>query len=144
MNPAVDPLDKYWTIALASAASGFPNGKSGAVVIIGDGGGSVRLKAPTWIRWDNPGEVAMRLKFEDWPGEGGEPAEPVWPFNQNSGASSLNIQEGSVTIAPGGYFRGRVAGTGRIVIKYSVAALDAEGNPDDAVIALDPMVIVER
>jgi hypothetical protein len=43
-----------------------------------------------------------------------------------------------------GSFSGRLAGTGRIVVKYTVTALTEGGAPDDNVLPLDPMIVVER
>jgi len=144
MNDSLEIYDKSWTIALANGSSGFPGGKSAAVVIGDPGGGNIRIKTRKTLRWANLSGVAVRLTFEDWPDDDGGPAEAVWPFNNYAGGSDIDTQNGSVTIGAGSDFRGKVAGTGRIVIKYTVSALTRTGEVDGAVIPLDPIIVVER
>lgn len=134
---------KPWTIALTGAFT-WPNGGSGpAVVITEQGGGSVRLKKKGRIRWTNRSSRSVRLDFKDWPDDDGGAPDPVWPFSTYTGGQIVDPLAGCVTIAAEQSFEGQVAGTGRILVKYTVYALTG-GQVDVNVLPLDPMIVVER
>jgi hypothetical protein len=134
---------KVWTIKLTGNFI-LPNGQNGpAVVITENGGGSIRLKNKRKIRWDNQSGRVVRLDFKEWPDETDNEPDPVWPFNTTEGGSPINPPAGSVTIPVGQVFEGKVAGTGRILVKYTVYALSGD-NVDQAVLPLDPMIVIER
>jgi hypothetical protein len=134
---------KAWKILLSGqfAVSGETRR---AIVITEAGGGNLRLKKAWPVLWTNSTGVDVLLRFQEWTDQDGGAPEAVWPFNSVEGGSSVDPHTGSVRIGANGRFIGRVAGTGRIVVKYTVYALRADGAVDETVIPLDPIIVVER
>lgn len=134
---------KPWTIALTGEFN-LPTGEvRRALVIPENGGGNVRLKKKGRVRWTNRTDQSVRLNFTDWPDEDGGTPDPIWPFSSYTGGQTVEPLAGSVTIAANQNFEGQVAGTGRILVKYTVYMLTA-GKVDPIVLPLDPMIVVER
>jgi|APFre7841882724_1041349.scaffolds.fasta_scaffold02554_4 hypothetical protein len=134
---------KVWTIELGGNFT-LPSGGTGPAVVIPEpGGGSIRLKNKRRIRWNNESGRVVRLEFKEWPDEADNDPDPVWPFNIYAGGQSVAPQTGSVTIPVGGSFEGKVAGTGRILVKYTVSVLTGDV-VDGSVLPLDPMIVIER
>jgi hypothetical protein len=117
-------------------------------------GGNIRTAKRMEVTWVNRTDREVMLRFEEWeidrvrPVTPGDPAEPVWPFSrfrpdQNPGVV-VDVNEGLVRISRGSGFKARLAGIGRMIVKYSVYVPQANGAPDPAFIALDPMIVVER
>ncbi|MCU0259269.1 MAG: hypothetical protein MUF56_09640 [Solirubrobacteraceae bacterium] len=142
MGDLDNPRD--WTIVLTGEFTLPSGGTRCAVVIAEPDGGNIRLKKARAVRWTNRSGREVRLRFQEWTDEDGGAPEAVWPFNAYDGGLHVSPQTGTVRIVSDGSFMGRLAGTGRIVVKYTVAALTAGGAPDDQVLALDPMIVVER
>jgi hypothetical protein len=133
---------KEWTMLLSSPFAA-KTGEKRAVVIPEAGGGNIRLKSAKPIKWTNWTDRVVELQFQEWREEDGGSPEAVWPFNNFEGGSSVTPQTGKVRISAGGSFTGRVAGTGRILVKYTVTVL-AGDSPDGSVLSLDPMIVVEH
>ena len=137
-------VPRRWTIVLSGEFTVPGGGTRRAVVITEPDGGNVRLKRARNIRWTNQSGRPVLLRFQEWPEEGGGDAEAVWPFNAYEGGIDVAPQKGTAIIPANESFDGRVAGTGRILVKYTVTALTDRGEDDPAVLALDPMIVVER
>jgi len=135
---------REWTIVLSGDFSLPCGGTRRAIVIIQPDGGNLRVKRARPVRWTNSSGRDVQLKFQEWTDEDGGAPEPVWPFNAYEGGLDVAPQTGTVRLGVNGSFSGRLAGTGRIVVKYTVTALTEGGAPDDNVLPLDPMIVVER
>lgn len=135
---------RNWTIVLSGEFTLPGDLTRRAVVIAEPDGGNIRVKKARAVRWNNTTGRVVRLTFQEWRDEDGGAPEPVWPFNVYEGGLNVSPQTGTVRIDPNSGFTGRLAGTGRIVVKYTVAVLSEGGAPDDQVLALDPMIVVER
>lgn len=117
-------------------------------------GGNVRTAKRMEVVWRNSTDRSVVLRFEEWevdpprPITPERPVESVWPFgrfkvDENPGVV-MDANEGLVRIPPGTPFRARLAGMGRMIVKYSVYVPLGSGAPDPAIIPLDPMIVVER
>jgi hypothetical protein len=137
-----DPRD--WSIVLSGEFALPGGGTRRAVVIAEPDGGNLRVKKARAVRWTNKTGRTVRLRFQEWADEDGGVPEAVWPFNIYAGGMDVTTQTGTVRVDPNGSFSGRLAGTGRIVVKYTVAVLTEGGAPDEQVLPLDPMIVVER
>lgn len=135
---------RNWTIVLSGEFELPGAGMRRAVVIAETDGGNIRVKKARPVRWSNTTGRVVRLMFQEWRDEDGGTPESVWPFNVYEGGLNVSPQTGTVRIDPNGSFTGRLAGTGRIVVKYTVAVLSEGGAPDDQILPLDPMIVVER
>lgn len=120
---------------------------------IGRVGGNVRSTRRAKVNWKNQANRPVRLLFEEWPDEdsgenpGDNQAMPVWPFSrirQANPAVRYDADEGWVVLEHGQEFVATLVGSGRMIIKYSVWVINADGSEDTDVVKLDPMIIIER
>lgn len=117
-------------------------------------GGNIRTAKRMEVIWVNRTGRNVMLRFEEWeidrarPVTPDDPVEPVWPFSKFNPDQSpgvvVDVNEGLVRIPPGSGFRAKLAGLGRMIVKYDVYVPLGSGEPDPTFIPLDPMIVVER
>jgi hypothetical protein len=136
-------VPKLLTVTLVGSVTG-----NSAAAWIDTGGGNLRLKGKKAVRWLNQTTRPIRLRFTELPDDmDTSAADPVWSFAQLdlTGGAVPDAINGVVSVPVGGYFEGKVTGTGRVIIKYSVEVLVPNGSDVDGTIKrLDPLIIVDR
>jgi hypothetical protein len=136
-------LAKQLMVTLVGSVAG-----NSAAAWIDTGGGNLRLKGKKAVRWVNQTGRAIRLRFTELPDDmDTSAADPVWSFAQLdlTGGAMPDALGGVVSVPVGGFFEGKVTGTGRVIIKYSVEVMAPNGSEVDGTIRkLDPLIIVDR
>lgn len=117
-------------------------------------GGNIRTAKRMDVEWENQTDRPVMLRFEEWeidrpePVTPENPVDPVWPFikfkQSDYPRTVVDANQGVAWIPPADRFGARLAGMGRMIVKYVVYVPLDGGEPDSAIVPLDPMIIVER